>query len=101
MTESLSRERQIGIDVGRGGAGGVEEAFEVQVEPQRVGTGDAEAVRHERGRRRAARRKGHARFPGEVQDVLDDQEDRLEARAGDGIQFVIQTLLNGGRDLAV
>ena len=85
---------QVGIDVGRRGAGWIEEAFEVQVQPQRVGTGDAQTVRHERGSRRAARRKGHAGFPGKVQDVFDDQEDRLEAHAGDGIQFVIQARLN-------
>ena len=52
-----------------------------------------EAVRHERGRRRATRGNGRARFPGEVQDILDNQEDRLEAREGDGIQSVIQALL--------
>ena len=40
---------QIGVDVGRGLAGRVEEAFEVQVQAQRVRAGDPQAVRHQGG----------------------------------------------------
>ena len=45
---------EVDVDVGRVGAAGVEEAFEIEVVLEGADVGDAQAVGHERGRPRAA-----------------------------------------------
>jgi hypothetical protein len=72
-----------------------------QVQAQRVGTGDAQAVGHERRSRRAARGMGHASLAGEVQDILDNQEDGFIAHASDDLDFMAETGLDFGGDLPV
>ncbi len=81
---------QVRVDVRRGGAGRVEEALEVQVQPQRVRAGDAQAVRHQRGGGRPPRGVRHTGTTGEFEQLLHDQEDGLIAHARDHLQLVVE-----------
>ena len=74
---------QIGVDIGGCGARRVEETLEIQVERQRIGAGDAQAMRHQGRGRRATRGIGHTLLAGKIEQLLHDQEDRFKAPLSD------------------
>ena len=92
---------EVRINIWRRAARGIEEAFEIKVEPQRVGTDDPQTVRDKRGSSRAASRKRNTPLLCEIQDIFHDQKDRFKGHPRDNFQFVIQPFLYGGCDFAI
>ncbi len=87
---------QVGVDIGRGAAGRVQEALEIQVQAHRVGGGDAQAVGGQRRGGRAARGDRDAALAGKADDLLHHQEEGLVAELLDHRQLVLQAGLDGG-----
>src|SRR5205807_3490093 len=69
---------EVDVDVGRLVAGGADEPLEQQVDPGRVDRGDAKAIAHRGIGGRPASLAQNSPRPGELYQVIDGEEVRLE-----------------------
>ena len=98
-----SLETEVEVDVRHGHALGVQEPLEQQIELEGVDVGDAQGVRHQRPRCRAAPRPyGDGAVLRGLHDVVDDQEVARVPGLRDDAQLVVEPLRDGaGERIAV
>ena len=96
-------EAEVDVDVGHRDALGIQEALEEEVVLERADVGDAERVRDQRARRRAAARSDRdAAVARRLDEVGDDQEVAGVAGLRDDAQLVVEPLAHvGGQRIAV
>ncbi len=82
--------REIQVDVGRIGAGAVQEALEVEVEGDGVHAREPQAVRDEGVRGRAAPHHGDSPLPREPGEVVHDEEVLREAEVLDDRELLLE-----------
>ena len=88
---------EVDVEVRHRNAFRVEEAFEKEVEFERIEVRDAERIRNERARARAsARTHGNAVSLRPVDEVLNDEEVPRELHPLDDVEFVREALVVGG-----
>ena len=88
---------EVDVEVGRGDALRVQEAFEEQAEADRIDVGDLKAIRHDRaGARASARADGDVMATRPVDEVPDDEEVVDEARARDDAHLIVDAAAEFG-----